>query len=563
MAIRQVDAWIRDRTLEISYWGKQDIYHVAIEGAFQKMANLELSQLKNDYEFYEIINVANDKGEVIASSDEDIGIGQTVQDREYFKEALKGNIFISGILRSSGTGKPVFVVSAPVSQETFNAGVIFGVIDLDYFTDSFISPFKIGETGYIFIADSHGLILSHPDKSNIMEIDISKFDYGRKILNKEQNIINFTENNEQKIAAHQDYERMGWNFIAVSSLSEIVAPGKRLGIINTGITALAALLSAFVILFIARSIVRPINNSISELHEGADLITASSRQVSSSSQVLAQATSEQASSLEETAASLEELSSMAKQNSDNAVHAKDLSLEAANAARNGNLSMDNLLSAMDGINKSSNEVAKVAKAIEEIAFQTNLLALNAAVEAARAGEAGKGFAVVAEEVRNLAQRSSEQVKITSQLLAESTKKVQEGTDQADEVNRALNTINSRIEKVTSIVQDIASASQEQAQGIIQINSAVSELDKTVQQNSATSEESASASQEMYSYAQDVRTAVNALTAIVEGKNSDVPTQSSGHQHTAALTRKEQSRYAVPKKKMITSNNSANSSDDDF
>jgi methyl-accepting chemotaxis protein len=328
-------------------------------------------------------------------------------------------------------------------------------------------------------------------------------------------------------------------------VAEINAPGKRLGIINAGITVLGALLSALVILFVARSIVRPINTSTSELLEGAELITRSSQQVSSASQALAQATSQQAASIEETSSSLEELSAMAKQNADHADSAKDMSLEASHAARGGHASMEKLLAAMAGIQESSSQVAKVAKAIEEIAFKTNLLALNAAVEAARAGEAGRGFAVVAEEVRNLAQSSSEQVKVTSRLLAESSTKVQDGTVQADEVNNALNIICTRIDKVAAIAQDIASASREQAQGIVQINSAVSELDTTVQQNSASSEESASASEEMFSHAQELKTVVARLTAIVEGGSAHAAASAYGPAAAAHVRRPPARRLQPP------------------
>jgi methyl-accepting chemotaxis protein len=527
MMIRQIDEWIKDRRLEMSYWGKQDVYGVAIDGAFQRMANLELSRLKHDYTFYETIAVANAKGDVIvassASVDDDAGaeagIGKNVAGADYFRQSLQGSVVVSDIVKSADTGKPGFVVSAPVMQGDTVVGAIFGVVDLGFLADNFISPFAIGETGYVFVVNNQGLVISHPDTSRIMQTDISQQTYGRAILGAQGDSVRFTENGDEKIAVCQRYAAMDWIFVALSSVAEINAPGKRLGIVNAGITVLVALLSALVILFVARSIVRPINTSTNELLEGAELITKSSQQVSSASQSLAQATSQQAASIEETSSSLEELSAMAKQNADNADSAKDMSLEASHTARGGRVSMEKLLSAMAGIQESSSQVAKVAKAIEEIAFKTNLLALNAAVEAARAGEAGKGFAVVAEEVRNLAQSSSEQVRVTSRLLAESSAKVQDGTVQADEVNNALSIICARIDKVAAIAQDIASASREQAQGIVQINSAVSELDTTVQQNSASSEESASASEEMFSHAQELKAVVARLTAIVEGRSA--------------------------------------------
>jgi methyl-accepting chemotaxis protein len=180
--------------------------------------------------------------------------------------------------------------------------------------------------------------------------------------------------------------------------------------------------------------------------------------------------------------------------------------------------MDGLVKAMEGINKSSEEVAKVAKGIEEIAFQTNLLALNAAVEAARAGEAGKGFAVVAEEVRNLAQRASEQARTTSTLIKESSDRTQEGNKQVNEANQVLKIILESVDKVVGLVREISAASKEQAQGIDQINTAVSNMDQIVQQNSASSEQSASASQELTAQAFHMKKEVHRLVVLVAGSD---------------------------------------------
>jgi methyl-accepting chemotaxis protein len=173
MMIRQIDEWIKDRRLEMSYWGKQDVYGVAIDGAFQRMANLELARLQQDYTFYETIAVANAQGDVIAASsasvDDDAraeaGIGKNVAGADYFRQALQGTVFVSDVVKSAETGKPGFVVSAPVMQEDAVVGAIFGVVDLGFLADNFISPFTIGETGYVFVVDNRGLVIAHPDAS--------------------------------------------------------------------------------------------------------------------------------------------------------------------------------------------------------------------------------------------------------------------------------------------------------------------------------------------------------------------------------------------------------------
>jgi len=165
--------------------------------------------------------------------------------------------------------------------------------------------------------------------------------------------------------------------------------------------------------------------------------------------------------------------------------ANTLASDARTAADDGTQAMGKMSDAINDIQKSSDETAKIIKVIDEIAFQTNLLALNAAVEAARAGETGKGFAVVAEEVRNLAMRSAEAAKNTTAMIAESVKNAKNGVDIAGEVEKTLSEIVTGVGKTTELVGEIAAASQEQAQGIDQVNTAVAQMDKVTQQNAAT------------------------------------------------------------------------------
>ena len=291
----------------------------------------------------------------------------------------------------------------------------------------------------------------------------------------------------------------------------------RISVLTIGLASLVV--GALMAFFITRSITKPINAIILGLTEGSEQVTSAAGQVSSASQSLAEGATEQAAGLEETSSSLEEMSSMTKQNADNAQQANTLASEARKAADNGSDSMNSMNIAIQDIQKSSDETAKIIKVIDEIAFQTNLLALNAAVEAARAGESGKGFAVVAEEVRNLAMRSAEAAKNTSELIEDSVKNSKNGVDIATEVGKVLEEIVGGIGKTSELVGEIAAASQEQAQGIEQINTAVNQMDKVTQQNAANAEESASASEELSAQAEQMNSIVNELSALVGGKTT--------------------------------------------
>ena len=198
--------------------------------------------------------------------------------------------------------------------------------------------------------------------------------------------------------------------------------------------------------------------------------------------------SQQASAIEETSASLEEMGSMTKQNADNAMQSDAFMKESKQVVDRAQEAMAKLGKTMDDISKDSNEMFKIIKNIYDIAFQTNLLALNADVEAARAGEAGAGFGVVAGEVRNLALRAAKSAKETSQLIENSIKKINIGTDLMETTNDVFTQVAESAQKTGNLISEIAAASKDQDKGIGQISRAMAELDKVSQQNAAVSEE---------------------------------------------------------------------------
>ncbi|MGE7139433.1 methyl-accepting chemotaxis protein [Luteibacter sp. NPDC031894] len=269
---------------------------------------------------------------------------------------------------------------------------------------------------------------------------------------------------------------------------------------------------------------------VTEVQEGAHVVSTTSGEIARGNDDLSQRTQEQASSLEETAASMEEMTATVRQNADNALAADRLSRHARGEAEKGGKVVADAMDAMRQIGDSSRRIGDIVGLIDDIAFQTNLLALNAAVEAARAGEQGRGFAVVAAEVRRLAQSSGAASREIKSLIGESGERVEAGTALVEQSSLALRDIVDSVKKVTDIVAEIAAASAEQSSGVDQVNLAIAQIDQVTQENAALVEEAAAAAKSMQDQAKSLREQVAFFTVDDDVEARERPPQADRGAH---------------------------------
>lgn len=528
----------------------------AAQGEIEALNKELLLLLKNIGDNYEGVFVADSTGTLYAGTTPDgktdVYKGVRITERPYFQQAKTSRgVVIGEPVISKVSNQPVVVIAVPLkgADGSFR-GVLGLTARIDFLIDT-LSKTKVGKTGYAYMVDRNGLIISHPVRENILKLDLTKTpgleSLAKALATDTAGIADYVFKGEKKISGYAPVGINGWMVGATQPASEFLEPVRRqvLGMVTIGFVAFLITLAVFYVF--SRKVTGPIMEAVDGLNAGAEQVAAAASQVAGASQQLAEGTSEQAASLEETSSALEEMASMTRQNADNANQADGIVKTALKDIQEARRSMEALTQSMAQIASASEETQKIIKTIDEIAFQTNLLALNAAVEAARAGEAGAGFAVVADEVRNLAMRAAEAARTTARLIEDTVNKVHEGDRVLVQANDAFGKVSQGSTRIGELMGEIAAASGEQAEGIDQVNRAVAEMDKVIQRNAANAEESASAAEELNAQAEQMRGYVSKLAAMVgstQGRHRR-PEKKSGFRKAEKALKAETMDQAVP------------------
>ena len=270
------------------------------------------------------------------------------------------------------------------------------------------------------------------------------------------------------------------------------------------------------IVVVIREINRLLREIAAELNQGARRVSGDAEELRLASHTLERGAAEQAAALEQTSASSEQVNRTAHQNAEHSAKATGLIKDVRNHMLETNQVLDQMMTAMQEIGRSSERISKIIKVINEIAFQTNLLALNAAVEAARAGEAGMGFAVVADEVRTLARRCADAAKDTEGLIGESMARSKDGQTHLDQLTDRIRSIAQGTESVTTLADLVESGSLQQAQSMQEIEKALVHMRSLTEKTATNAEESSGVGERLSGESKSLQSVVQRLDVLVGG-----------------------------------------------
>ena len=523
-ATMTLQAWLKDRKLDLKSWSHEEIYAKSLKTsiigkAARVTANEKLFMLKADYDYYEDLILLGPDGTVVASSDEATVGKFNLKDREYFKAAMAGNIFVSDVAINRKSGNPVIFVAAPVAEREQVNGVLAGIVSIGSFTHNFIDPIKVGDSGYAFVVDKTGLVMAHPDNSKIMKENLGDFEFGRQMLAKKNGLIKCAIEGVNMDIAFNSVEGVDWTVAVVVADSEILAPVKSLGTLNLLVAVVVIAVAAVLIFFVTSTVVKPINrvvaglrdaaegdgdltkritidsrdevgelarwfntfiakiqNIIKQVARDAENLTTSSKELATIADYLSDSagqtsgrTTSVASASEQMSNTISTAASIMDETSGNlnvvASGAEEMTATITEIARNTEKGRQIAEEAVEQTNSATNQIeelgsaalqiGKVVETITEISEQVNLLALNATIEAARAGEAGKGFAVVANEIKELAKQTA----VASGEIKQQVHGIQDSTQgTVAEISRIAKVVG----EVNELVSSIAAAVDEQS-----------------------------------------------------------------------------------------------------
>ena len=520
-----------------------------------------------DFGYLNNMHLIGRDGTIVVSSDAK-SVGKNRADDARFKTAMQGQLYVAPPQVSLATGARVINILNPLrSADGRIAGVLSFAVNLGAMADELINPIKTGQYGYAYLVDKNGMILAHPVKEKILNLNIFKEPFGSKIqLGK--GISEYIFEGHRKLVALHTCAGTGWIIGVTADYRDIHATIFRMSISFGLIIFIALALASTAIGIVSHFIFKPIQATIAMLRDiaegegdltcrlnadrndelgelakwfnlfigkiqttvrnisrSANTLTSSSAELSAiSSQVSTNVnnvafrsetiattaeesrvnTNSVASSIEESSLSLSSVASATEEMSATVGEIANKSDKARTISSEASAQAKSIDGIMRQLGTSAQDIGKVTDAITAISSQTNLLALNATIEAARAGAAGKGFAVVASEIKELARQTAAATEDIKSKISGVQGSTQRAVGDIEKISSIIRSISEIVGEIATAIQQQSSVTQNVAGNIIQASTGVIEANRRIAETASASASMAKELVEMNSAVTEIR-----------------------------------------------------------
>lgn len=537
-----LDSWLEERTNFIEVLAENETFVAACQGEKLDEAQDLLKYLLKKLPMYENIFLADPEGQIFLIAMGNAG-ELNLSEIELFKISVtknhQGETWIGDAGKSPVTGRPVSLITSPIYDNNRNMIGIMGTpVELTVFSEKFISKTTVGKTGYLYMLNSEGVPLAHPEAKNIMNDNFKDFEFVKEILSKNNGDIRYQFEGRPKIAYFHQHPERKWIIVATDFEDEYLAPIRQMNMLSGGLAIIAIAVISIITWLISNFVskmtmqlvetVKEIamgrgdltqrfniqrndeigqlanwfNKFIEKLHEiisqvkmNTEEVASATNEINATSMQMAAGAEEQSSQVNEVATAIQEMSAAIVQSSQNASQTAEISKRTVSKADEGlknmgltQQSMENIVVSsaktndlVSSLSNRTDQIGEIIQVIDDIADQTNLLALNAAIEAARAGEQGRGFAVVADEVRKLAERTTKATK----EIGNTIKVIQDDTQSAAE---SMHEVTSVIDEGKTAIVQTAEVLKEIVQGVNNAMDMIQQIASATEQQSAGAEE---------------------------------------------------------------------------
>ncbi|MCJ8502720.1 methyl-accepting chemotaxis protein [Desulfatitalea alkaliphila] len=553
LTARMLDGWFRDRQLDVQSWAQQRVYLQAVQDSFmgraaRVAASEQLTGLSESYGYYRNICLADEKGRIVAAADMAAVDDVDIQDEPFFRSITEENPFALTVQKYQGDGPPIVLMGARMHDKDQSSGVLFAVITVERINALFMDRIRFGETGFAYLYQRSGLIITHPERGMQLNFDMSTTPGFEKYAGITEGQYTYSFDGEEKWAAFNHIPSMDWLVAVTVSADEVLAPVKKMGRVNMMVTVLVVIAAGAIIFFIANSVVRPINgvvaglkdaaegegdltkrlavtgrdevgalaewfnvfigkmqdlikevadnsgklkNASGELYEisaalstGAEHTTGRAQSVASASEEMSANMGSVAATMDQAANNIHMVASATEEMSVTIAEIAQSTEKARNVTHDAVTHADGASGQVDELGRAAQEIGKVVETITDISEQVNLLALNATIEAARAGDAGKGFAVVANEIKELAKQTAAATGEIKRKVAAIQSSTQVTVVQINNITGVVNEVNDIVAKIAAAVEEQSTTTKEIAGNVAQASQGIGDVNSNVGQSNA-------------------------------------------------------------------------------